>query len=88
MAIARLECGRRRVIKKGATAGIDAAGQMTDAMLDDLSRVEHITVLRLGGSQSVTDAGVRHLSRISRLRHLDLSGTGITDRGLEVSRAA
>ena len=74
-------------VKEGATAGIDAGGQMTDAMLDDLSRVEHITVLRLGGSQSVTDAGVRHLSRLSRLRHLDLSGTSITDHGLEVLRA-
>jgi hypothetical protein len=35
----------------------------------------------------VTDAGVRHLSRLSRLRHLDLSGTGITDHGLDVLRA-
>ena len=30
---------------------------------------------------------MRHLARLSRLRHLDLSGTGITDRGLEVLRA-
>jgi Leucine Rich repeat len=60
---------------------------MTDAMLEDVSRVEHVTTLKLGGSQSVTDAGVRHLSKLSRLRHLDLTGTGITDRGLEVLRA-
>ena len=32
----------------------------------------------------MTDLGVRHLSGLSRLRHLDLSGTGITDQGLEV----
>ncbi len=68
-------------------AGIDAAGQMTDAMLEDLSRIEHITSVKLGGSRSVTDAGVRHLRRLSRLRHLDLSGTAVTDRGLEVLRA-
>ena len=56
-------------------------------MLADVSRIEHITELRLGGSRSVTDAGVRHLARLPRLRHLDLSGTGITDQGLEVLRA-
>ena len=60
---------------------------MTDAMLEDVSRIEHITALKLGGSRGVTDAGVRHLSKLSRLRHLDLSGTGITDRGLEVLRS-
>ena len=60
---------------------------MTDAMLEDVSRIEHITALKLGGSRSVTDAGVRHLSRLPRLRYLDLSGTSITDHGLEVLRA-
>jgi hypothetical protein len=29
---------------------------------------------------------MRHLARMSRLRHLDLSGTSITDRGLDVLR--
>jgi hypothetical protein len=67
--------------------GLDAAGQMNDAMLRDVSSLEHITALRLGGSRGVTDAGVRHLSRMTRLRHLDLSGTGLTDRGLEALRA-
>ena len=67
-------------LNENDAAGIDADGQMTDAMLEDVSRVEHVTALKLGGSQSVTDAGVCHLSKLSRLRHLDLSGTGITDR--------
>jgi Leucine Rich repeat len=49
-----------------------------------VSRLEHLTVLRLGGSRGVTDLGLRHLSRLTGLRHLDLSGTGITDRGLDV----
>ena len=61
---------------------------MTDAMLEDVSRIEHITALKLGGSKRVTDAGLRHLARLPRLRHLDLSGTGITDRGLDVLRHA
>ncbi len=74
-------------LKENENPGIDADGQMTDAMLDDVSRIEHITALKLGGSRNVTDAGLSHLSRLSRLRYLDLSGTGITDQGLEVLRA-
>ena len=63
MAFARLECGRFPP-EGGDAAGIDAAGQMTDAMLHEVSRIEHITSLKLGGSRSVTDAGVRYLSQI------------------------
>jgi Leucine Rich repeat len=74
-------------LMESGASGIDARGQMTDAMLEDVSRIEHITTLKLGGSKNVTDAGVRHLSKLSRLRHVDLSGTGITDHGLEVLRA-
>jgi hypothetical protein len=73
-------------LKEGHGTGIDASGQMTDAMLEDLSRIEHLTALELGGSRNVTDIGVRHLTRMSRLRHLDLSGTGVTDQGLEALR--
>jgi hypothetical protein len=73
-------------LAEGDRTGLDAAGQMTDAMLGDLSRVEQITALRLGGSKGVTDLGIRHLVKLSRLKELDLSGTGITDRGLEVLR--
>src|SRR5262249_3630007 len=71
-------------LKEQKLVGIDAAGQMTDAMLEDLASIEHLQVLRLGGSQGVTDAGMRHLAKLSRLRHLDLGGTNITDRGLDV----
>lgn len=74
-------------LKERDANGVKAEGQMTDAMIQDVSSIEHITSLKLGGSRSVTDAGMRHLSRLSRLRYLDLSGTGITDQGLEVLRA-
>jgi hypothetical protein len=67
--------------------GIDADGQMTDAMLEEASRHENITTLKLGGSRNVSDAGLRFLSRLPRLRHLDVRGTAVTDRGLEVLRA-
>jgi len=75
------------LLHEGVASGIDADGQMTDAMLEDVSRLEHITALKLGGSRGVTDAGLRHLSRLLRLRDLDLSGTRITDQGLEVLRS-
>jgi Leucine-rich repeat (LRR) protein len=65
-------------------AGLDAEGQMTDALLKQLSRLEHITSLDLNGSHQLTDAGVRFLANMPRLERLDLSGTGITDRGLEI----
>ena len=67
-------------------ARLDAAGQMTDAVLGDVSRVETVTALDLGGSRALTDEGVRHLARLPGLKHLDLSGTAVTDRGLEVLR--
>ncbi|MFI5310772.1 MAG: ankyrin repeat domain-containing protein [Gemmatimonadales bacterium] len=66
--------------------GLDARNQMTDAVLDRVSRVEHLTTLRLGGSKALTDDGIRHLARMRELRHLDLSGTQVTDRGLEALR--
>jgi hypothetical protein len=74
------------MMKQRQLPALDAEGQMTDAMLDRLSRLDHITSLNLSGSKQLTDAGIRHLARLPRLQHLDLSGTAITDRGLEVLR--
>jgi Leucine-rich repeat (LRR) protein len=62
---------------------------MTDAVLDDITRAvnaEHITALDLGGSKALTDDGIRHLARLPRLEHLDVSGTNLTDRGLSILR--
>lgn len=41
----------RRLMHADAT-GLDAHGQMTDALLADVTRLEHLTTLRLGGSSS------------------------------------
>jgi uncharacterized protein len=66
--------------------GLDANGQMTDAILERVSRLDHVTSLHLSNSRQVTDEGLRHLARMQQLQNLDLSVTSITDRGLEVLR--
>jgi Leucine Rich Repeat (LRR) protein len=66
--------------------GLHASGQMTDELLERFSRLDHITSLDFDGSRGVTDAGLRHLARLPRLRHLKLTGCNITDRGLGVLR--
>jgi hypothetical protein len=75
-----------RMLASHPDAALHAEGQMTDAVLADVSRVETVTGLNLSGSSAVTDDGVRHLAHLTSLRHLDLSGTNVTDAGLEVLR--
>jgi hypothetical protein len=74
------------VMSERQLPGLHASGQMTDAMLDRFSRLDHITALDLDGSKGVTDEGMLYLARLPRLRHLNLAGTSVTDRGLEVLR--
>lgn len=71
-------------LAQSASPGIDAPGQMTDAMLADVRRVEHLVRLGASGSKAVTDEGARALAGLSELRHLDLGGTGISDGALDV----
>jgi hypothetical protein len=59
---------------------------MTDAALERIARVETIAGLTLCGSRGVTDEGVAHLAQLPGLVHLDLSGTSVSDRGLEAVR--
>ncbi|HKW88509.1 MAG TPA: hypothetical protein VJN21_07115 [Candidatus Acidoferrales bacterium] len=75
-----------RHLAQMASAQLDASGQMTDAMIEDVADVASVTSLNLSGSKAVTDASLHHLARLPNLRHLDLSGTAITDRGLVVLR--
>jgi hypothetical protein len=75
-----------RLLALHSSARLNAEGQMTDAVLERVSRVAGVTTLDLGGSQALTDEGVRHLARLTGLTHLDLSGTAITDRALQVLR--
>ena len=74
-------------IQERQLPGLNASGQMTDALLERFSRLDHLTALELDGSKALTDHGLRHLARLPRLRHLNLAGcSGITDYGLEVLR--
>ena len=75
-----------RALTEAAAPGLDGSEQLTDAMLSDLARVEHLARLDAGGSKAVTDAGVLALAGLPHLRHLDLRGTAITDRALDVVR--
>ena len=72
------------MIRARGLPGLDANGQMTDDVLERISRLEHVSVLRLGGSKHLTDAGVAHLARMTELRELDLGGCAISDRSLEI----
>jgi hypothetical protein len=72
------------LLRAHPAARLEANGQMTDDALADLSRLDTIEDLDLGGSKTLTDDGVRHLARLPRLKRLNLSGTAITDRGLQV----
>ena len=74
------------LLRTHPTACLQAQGQMTDDVLADISRIETVTALDLGGSKELTDEGLRHLRRLVALKHLDVSGTAITDRTLELLR--
>jgi len=74
------------LVKARSIPGLHANGQMTDALLDRVSRLESIESLDLEGSRALTDDGLRHLPRLPRLRHVNLTGSGITNRGLEALR--
>lgn len=72
------------VMREQRLSGLDANGQMTDEILEQVSHLDHVTELNLGGSRQLTDAGLRPLAGMPQLRRLNLSGAQITDRGLEV----
>ncbi len=65
---------------------LEAPWQMTDAMLRDVRRVEHLLRLDASGSRAVTDEGVLALGGLVSLRHLNLADTAVTDRALDVLR--
>ncbi|HKQ74098.1 MAG TPA: hypothetical protein VJ810_10395 [Blastocatellia bacterium] len=76
------------VMKEHQITGLNAGGQMTDAVMKRLPQLDHVTRLYLAGSMRLTDEGLKHLAHMTQLQDLDLGGwkTPITDRGLEALR--
>ena len=65
-----------------------SAGGMSDAAMERLAQLDHVTHLHIGGAKALTDEGVRRLARMPQLRDLELGGptSPITDRGIEALR--
>jgi WD40 repeat protein len=59
-----------------------SSSPITDEGLRQISVLSKLTVLQLGNCEQVGDAGVQHLSELTKLRSLHLYGTSITDDGL------
>lgn len=74
------------VMEEKKIDGLDAGGQMTDAVMKRVAQLDDLIRLDLGGSKRLTDAGLTHLARLPRLQRLDLSGCAVSDRGLQVLR--
>jgi hypothetical protein len=77
------------VMRERRITALGANGQMTDAVLARIARLDHVTALSLGGSRQLTDEGLLQLRHMRQLQKLDLSeypGGRLTDRGLEVLR--
>ncbi|MES2521640.1 MAG: ankyrin repeat domain-containing protein, partial [Gemmatimonadota bacterium] len=64
--------------------GLDAGGSMTNDLMERVAGMSHVTTLRLGGSAELTEEAALQLAKMPQLRHLDLSGTAITDRALHL----
>jgi len=74
------------LLESGRFTGLDASGQMTDDLLERIAGIDQVAELALSGSDALSDAGLRSVARLPRLRRLELSGTGITDHALEIMR--
>jgi hypothetical protein len=77
------------VMRDLGITGLDAGGQMTDAVMARLPDLDQLTQLDIGDCKKLSDEGVRHLARMPQLQDLNLSGYPggrITDRGLAVLR--
>ena len=76
------------VVKETGITSLSAGGQMTDAAMKRLSKLNQVSRLNLSGSARLSDDGLLNLARMVGLKELDLSGwnSPITDRGLTVLR--
>lgn len=88
------DAGLQSLVRLTRLERLDLSGtKATDACLPLLAKLFNLVELRLGSTMStlgrldqatlVTDAGLRHLRPLKRLKRLDLSGTQISDAGLK-----
>jgi len=55
---------------------------ITDAPLKEIAKLNRLEILDLSGAKKITDAGIRELLTLDKLRTLRISDTGVTDAGL------
>ena len=58
-------------------------GRADDSLMSPVGRLDGLEVLNLSGCRGVTDAGLAHLSDLTALRDLNVSGTGASGAGLK-----
>jgi hypothetical protein len=75
------------VISEMRLTTVKGAGQITDAAIERLARLDHVTSLDLSFAKHLTAAGLRHIARLP-LRSLELGGWGtqVDDEALAVLR--
>jgi hypothetical protein len=76
------------VMRERGLTGLDAHNLMDDDALAKLAALEDLTVLKLHGSDRLTDAGLQHLARITSLEEIELGGwkSPMTDAGFAALR--
>jgi len=71
------------IVKERGLTGVEANNMLDDGALARLAAVPHLTVLKMHGSDRVTDAGLRHLAALRDLEEVELGGwhSPMTDAG-------
>ncbi len=62
------------IFEERGLTGVEANNMMDDAALAKLARVPHVTMLKMHGSDRVTDEGLRHLAACRDLEEVELGG--------------
>jgi hypothetical protein len=76
------------VMRERGLTGLEANNQMDDEAMARLAELPHLTVLKLHGSDRLTDRGLRHLAALADLEDVELGGwkSPMTDAGFAALR--